>query len=142
MSIFGLSRISKTLLTGATMLKDTKSVVEYPVCTVRVTDKASSRWRVSVAGSHGPAKPVFCRYREGKLVQNILRDVSYNRLHTVQSERSRSVHISELSRSEMMWERTQEYFDVTWYIIYLFTSDLSASFYIPFHIPYIKRYAE
>ena len=30
---------------------------------VSVAGKAGSRRRLSVAGSHGPAKPAFCRYR-------------------------------------------------------------------------------
>ena len=35
---------------------------------VRVTGEAGSRRRLRVAGSHGPAKPAFCRNRPGKLV--------------------------------------------------------------------------
>ena len=35
---------------------------------VNVAGKAGSRRHASVAGSHGPAKPAFCRYRQGKLV--------------------------------------------------------------------------
>ena len=31
---------------------------------------AGSCRHVSVAGSHGPAKPVFCRYWQGKLVND------------------------------------------------------------------------
>ena len=34
----------------------------------RVTGVAGYHRRASVAGSHGPAKPAFCRYRQGKLV--------------------------------------------------------------------------
>ena len=35
---------------------------------VRVTGEDGSRRRASVAHSHGPAKPAFCQYRQGKLV--------------------------------------------------------------------------
>ena len=43
----------------------------------RVPDEAGSRRRVSVAGSNGPA---FCRYREGKLVDNIHTILMWRRL--------------------------------------------------------------
>ena len=39
---------------------------------VSVADKAGSFRHVSFAGSHGPAKPAFCRYRRGKLVNHII----------------------------------------------------------------------
>ena len=45
------------------MFKDTKFAIS-----LAGVYEAGSHWRVSVAGSHGPAKPAFCRYRQGKLV--------------------------------------------------------------------------
>ena len=50
------------LLTGAAMLC-------FISRRVSVAGKAGSRRRLSVAGFHGPAKPAFCRYRQGKLVK-------------------------------------------------------------------------
>ena len=35
---------------------------------IGVAGQAGSNWSVSVAGSHGSAKPDFCPYRQGKLV--------------------------------------------------------------------------
>ena len=65
MIVFGLSRISETLLTGAAMLYRRPRFISRRVS---VTGEAGCSWRVSVAGSHGPAKPAFCRYRQRKLV--------------------------------------------------------------------------
>ena len=64
--VFGLSRISETLLTGAAMFY----VCRFISRRVSLTGEAGSNRRVSVAGSHGPAKTAFCRYRQGKLVKN------------------------------------------------------------------------
>ena len=49
--------------------------VHYPAC--GITDEADSRRRVSVAGSHGPANPAFCQYRQGNLVPYIIVYVLY-----------------------------------------------------------------
>ena len=49
-----------TLLMGAAMLC-------FISRRLSVADKAGSRRHVSVAGSHVPAKPTSCRYRQGKL---------------------------------------------------------------------------
>ena len=51
------SRVSETFLKGAAMFKDTKSAVLLAGVFVY---------------SHGPAKPTFCRYRQGKLVLTII----------------------------------------------------------------------
>ena len=53
------------------VFKDTKSlsaVSRFISRRVRVTDEAGSHQRVSIAVSHGPAKPAFCQYQQGKLV--------------------------------------------------------------------------
>ena len=56
-----------------------RSLRAPPCCTVgrfisgrvSVAGEAGSSRHVSVAGSHGPAKPVFCRYRQGKASSTI-----------------------------------------------------------------------
>ena len=48
---------------GAAMFKDTESAIS-----LAGMYEAGSRRHVSVAGSNGPVKPAFCRYRQGKLV--------------------------------------------------------------------------
>ena len=60
------------VLTGAAMLClgiifvfILQFIISWPV---HVISKAGSRGRVRVAGSHRPAKPAFCRYRQKKLV--------------------------------------------------------------------------
>ena len=64
-----------TLLTGAAVLRHRP--LQKPACVLPALAGvcvAGFRRRISVAGSHGPAKPAFCRYQQGHLVIYIMYD--------------------------------------------------------------------
>ena len=105
-----MSRSALTLHTGTAMLCRRPFISRR----VRVTCEAGSRRSVSVASSHGPAKPALCRYLQGKLV-NI--ESTCNSLDAIWSSILYSVHqpwLRSICYMLLVWSPNFKDAEVTW----------------------------